>query len=50
MRYVRDVLVLRLQHTIPDWKLAALNEEFAGILASGKSVMSTDDSVVSRVN
>ena len=36
MRYVRDVLVIRLQQKIPDWKLAMLNEEFKGILVSGK--------------
>ena len=35
MRYVRNVLVIRLQEELPDWKLAALNEEFAGILVTG---------------
>ncbi len=35
MRYVRDVLVIRLQQTIPAWKLDKLNEDFQDILVSG---------------
>jgi len=36
MRYVRDILVIRLQQTIPEWKLEKLNEEFKDILVSGQ--------------
>ncbi len=36
LRYVRDILVIRLQRKISKEKLAALNEDFADILLSGK--------------
>jgi hypothetical protein len=36
LRYVRDVLVLRLNRPVSERKLAALNEEFADILAGGQ--------------
>jgi len=36
LRYVRDILVLRLQRSLPRSKVEALNEEFKDILVSGK--------------
>jgi uncharacterized protein (TIGR00730 family) len=35
MRYVRDILVIRVQRALPEWKVEKLNEEFADILVSG---------------
>ena len=36
LRYVRDVLAIRLNRSISEARLATLNEEFAGILVGGK--------------
>jgi hypothetical protein len=36
MRFVRDLLVIRLNHTPSQSAIESLNEDFAGILAGGR--------------